>query len=127
MLSRIGLVIHWIGATAGLALLVMGLATRDFTIESRELGGRCAQYEGAVMSTEDIGADLKNMSYRGLCIIRLQNGGGYEMVSKPNFSNYLLILFLTLTPFVAGWATRFILSGHKSPLPWVANKEANNG
>ena len=124
MLSRIGLVIHWIGATAGLALLVMGLATLDFTIESRELGGDCAQYEGAVMSQKDIGADLKNMSRRGLCIIILRGGGAYEMVSKPNFSNYLLILLLTLTPFVAGWATRFILAGHRSPLPWVANKEA---
>jgi len=24
------------------------------------------------------------------------------------------------------WATRYILTGHKSPLPWVANKEANS-
>lgn len=126
MLSRIGLVIHWIGATAGLALLVMGLATLDFTIESYELGGDCAQYEGAVMSQEDIGVGFKNMSDRGLCITILQGGGGYEMVSKPNFSNYLLILLLTLTPFVAGWATRFILSGNKSPLPWVANKGATD-
>ena len=25
-----------------------------------------------------------------------------------------------------GWAFNFVLTGHKSPLPWVANKEANS-
>ena len=30
-----------------------------------------------------------------------------------------------LTPLI-GWAIRFILTGHKSPLPWVANKETDN-
>ena len=124
MLSRLGLVIHWLGVTAGLALLVMGLATLDFTIVSSELRGNCAQYKGEVLDKEDIGVGYENMSDRGLCIKILQYGGGYEDVSKPNFSNYQLLLLLTLTPFVAGWATRFILAGHKSPLPWVANKEA---
>lgn len=28
---------------------------------------------------------------------------------------------------LTGWGIRFILSGHKSPLPWVANKESSNG
>jgi hypothetical protein len=29
-------------------------------------------------------------------------------------------------PIVGGWLFRFITTSHKSPLPWVANKEANN-
>jgi hypothetical protein len=102
----------------------MGLATLDFTIVSSELRGDCAQYRGEVLDKEDIGVGYENMSDKGLCISILRNGGGYEMVSRPNFSNYQLLLLLTLTPLVAGWATRFILAGHKSPLPWVANKEA---
>lgn len=28
-----------------------------------------------------------------------------------------------ISPLI-GWAIRFILTSHKSPLPWVANKEA---
>jgi hypothetical protein len=35
-----------------------------------------------------------------------------------------IIIVLILSPF---WAIRFILTSHKSPLPWVANKETNNG
>ena len=29
-------------------------------------------------------------------------------------------------PIFGGWLFRFITLGHKSPLPWVANKEANS-
>ena len=36
-----------------------------------------------------------------------------------------VILLLGLYGF--GWVINFILSGHKSPLPWIANKETNNG
>jgi hypothetical protein len=32
-----------------------------------------------------------------------------------------------LVLLTTGWLINFILTGHKSPLPWVANKEANNG
>ena len=37
------------------------------------------------------------------------------------------LVFLFFGCFAAGWVTNFILAGHKSQLPWVANKEANNG
>ena len=53
-------------------------------------------------------------------LTNLQNWNNplYSYVLKFLFSP--LILLLTTSPF---WAIRFILTGHKSPLPWVANKE----
>lgn len=32
-------------------------------------------------------------------------------------------ILMLIAPPVLGWATRFILTGHKSPLPWVENKQ----
>ena len=45
------------------------------------------------------------------------------LLGRYDITNYHVAA--AASPF-AGWATRFILSGHKSPLPWVANKETNN-
>ena len=33
-------------------------------------------------------------------------------------------LLILVAPPLLGWIVRFILTGHKNPLPWVANKEA---
>lgn len=40
-----------------------------------------------------------------------------------------LITFIVVSGgcMTIGWLVNFILSGHRSPLPWVANKESNNG
>ena len=38
----------------------------------------------------------------------------------------VFLFFGCLACFAAGWVTNFILTGHKSPLPWVANKETSN-
>lgn len=35
-----------------------------------------------------------------------------------------IVVFIFTLPV---WGINFVLTGHKSPLPWVANKEANNG
>ena len=33
-------------------------------------------------------------------------------------------VLILVAPPLLGWIVRFILTGHKNPLPWVANKEA---
>ena len=35
-------------------------------------------------------------------------------------------VFFLFVLYGLGWLVNFILTGHKSPLPWVANKEANS-
>ena len=32
-------------------------------------------------------------------------------------------ILMLIAPPVLGWAARFILTGHKSPLPWVENTQ----
>ena len=82
MLSRLGLVIHWIGFVVGIT---------------------------AAMSREDLQIAITNAE------------GGSDI---PNLKNWLFILLLGVGPITLAWAIRFILTGNKSPLPWVANKEA---
>lgn len=36
---------------------------------------------------------------------------------------WLIIAGVIVGPLSVGWVTNFIFSSHKSPLPWVANKE----
>ena len=49
------------------------------------------------------------------------NTYGREGVWAGNASDGGVIMLTA--PTLIGWAIRFILSNHKSPLPWVANKE----
>ena len=86
MLSRLGLVIHWLGFLAGVATAVALL----------------------INPVEDSIYD--NPPYVTYEINWLQTAG--------------LILALLVVATCIGWAINFILTGHKSPLPWVANKEA---
>lgn len=34
-------------------------------------------------------------------------------------------ILMLMAPPVLGWAIRFILTGHKSPRPWVENKQTD--
>ena len=49
--------------------------------------------------------------------------GGMDVTAIDVILGVVLILAFSLL----GWVINFILSGHKSLLPWVANKEENNG
>jgi len=46
--------------------------------------------------------------------------GGMDVTAGDTILGVVLILAFMLL----GWVINFILAGHKSPLPWVANKEA---
>ena len=41
--------------------------------------------------------------------------------------NWEIVISYTCGPILSGWLFRFVTAGHKNPLPWVANKESNNG
>lgn len=88
MLSRLGLVIHWLGFAAGLAMTTAvvqyWLWIEDYTSTRGLFGKIIWDY------------DLFN--------------------TQVNSPAVLLICFI-------GWPVNFIIAGHKSPLPWVANKE----
>jgi hypothetical protein len=79
MLSRLSLVIHWlgfIGSVLGTLWVIYGITT---------------------YGTEDIDTD-----------------------------EWLIIAGVIVGPLSVGWVFRFITTSHKSPLPWVANKEKSS-
>jgi len=78
MLSRLGLVVHWLAFVLGdIYILVI----------------------------------LYNIIIEGARLSALETAAG--------------VLFLFVL-YGLGWIFNFILTGHKSPLPWVANKETSN-
>ena len=98
MLNRLGLVIHWLGFLAGVATAVYLFIN---PVEDRI-------YDTAAMvSSITDGSSAPYVTYESNW---LQTAG--------------LFLALLIVATCIGWAFNFILAGHKSPLPWVANKEA---
>ena len=93
MLSRLGLVIHWLGFLAGVATA-------------------CYLFINPVMDRIYVPAEAPAIPYVTYENNWLQTVG--------------LFLALLVLATCIGWAFNFILAGHKSPLPWVANKEANS-
>ena len=76
MLSRLGLVIHWLAFVLGdIYILVI----------------------------------LYNIIIEGARLSAVETAAG---------------VFFLFILYGLGWLINFILTGHKSPLPWVANKEA---
>ena len=116
MLGRLGLVIHWLGLIAGVTGAIAGLSSLDLI-----------NYEMGQMSQEGLyqlsSSNFEEMSREDLDIYLANSEGGRPV---PVFSNWIFILLLSIGPFIIAWATRFILTGNKSPLPWVANKETDN-
>ena len=47
-------------------------------------------------------------------------------MGKANEDLVFISLCLEFGGIFGGWLINFILTGHRSPLPWVANKEANS-
>ena len=117
MLSRLGLVIHWLGFLVGIAGIIAGLSSFDLT-EKRYVE---LSKEGAALYAE---RNLEEMSLSDLNAVVDNNEGGRTF---PAYDNWLLILLLGVGPISSTWAIRFILTSHKSPLPWAANKEKNDG
>jgi hypothetical protein len=58
----------------------------------------------------------------GNIVYRIYRDCGYMIATDVIF----IALGTALAFLLVGWGINFILSGHKSPLPWVANKETNN-
>ena len=115
MLGRLGLVIHWIGFLAGVTGLIVGLSSFDLTAKYRV----DMSQEGAALLAE---SNFEEMSKSDLDAFIDNSEGGR---TSPKYDNWLLILLLGFGPISSAWAIRFILTSHKSPLPWVANKEVS--
>ena len=115
MLNRLGLVIHWIGFFAGIAGFIAGLSSLNLTEKryvelSREGAALIEEGNYEEVSLSDLNAWLDNSE------------GGRTF---PAYENWLFILILGFVPISLAWAIRFILTSHKNPLPWVANKETS--
>ena len=139
MLNRLGLVIHWIGLVFAITVVSLGLTNLDLV--SREMAVMGMSAEGAAlardanfseeMSDEDLEIFIANTTTEdGEIKIYIANAftGDSDI---PVWRNWLYVWPISLLWAVGAisitWAIRWTLSGHKSPLPWVANKEANNG
>jgi hypothetical protein len=91
MLSRLGLVIHWLFILVALFLIAMAL-----------------QY------------------YLWLETLWMPRQPFGELIFQYNLRDGIFYSPIGLIFAPIGWAFNFILTGHKSPLPWVANKETSN-
>lgn len=96
MLNRLGLVVHWLGFTASCSILIWGL------IEDGTHFRGCFD-----IATEKTVYFVNGCYFIDIEVIRSSLGGA---------------AFFLLTT----WGIRFILTSHKSLLPWVANKGATD-
>jgi len=83
MISRLGIVIHWLGFLVGLTLSAAALQYFLWMDNHTETRG----FLGEIIFD-------------------------YSLRDTPIYSPWVLLICLS------GWPIRFILSGHKNPLPW---------
>ena len=142
MLSRLGLVIHWLGFLAFLPAAIYLLITEqtEKLIDNPELYYPNYLETQAInewlQQVEDYGqnSDEALFAVAGLSVPVLQ------ALTEKNLANFntelpksvwvmdwvaftFLLSVLSISSTLISWLINFILTGHKSPLPWVANKE----
>ena len=144
MLSRLGLVIHWLGFLAFLPAVIYLLITTPR--ETYKFIDNPAFYYPTDLETQAINEwlflvpvdeepDLANAALAKLSKPVLQalanknlanfNTGMEKQVKVIDWAGFTFLLsILSISSLLISWLINFILSGHKSPLPWVANKEA---
>ena len=91
MLSRLALVVHWMGLASSMAMLIWGV------VNYKTYYTACLDKDGNAVYAD--------------CGYRIET----DVIFPSLASAFVLV--------IVGWGINFILSGHKSPLPWVANKE----
>lgn len=146
MLSRLGLVIHWMGFLAFLPAAIYLLITEqaEKLIDNPEL------YYPDYLETQAINEWLQQVvdygqnSDEALFAAAGLSAPVLQALTEKNLDNFnnelprsvlvtdwveftFLLSVLSIPSWLFSWLVNFILTGHKSPLPWVANKEANNG
>ena len=143
MLNRLGLVIHWMSLLAAIPVILHFLVNPEINYIPNPNAYELREGD-AYLFNELIMDRVMNRGQQESVILdqmseparfAVANETAYTAIgSKPFIRDginwlYTLILMLLFSLLIlgAGWLTNFILSGHKSPLPWVANKETNNG
>lgn len=131
MLGRLGLVIHWIGFLAGIAtaaLIFMNpLETSTYIPRYVPSSEQDARYISDVLTGDPdaSSAAMRLMSDEALEAVINGSFRGPRVINVVNwFGTAGMMLALFIGASFIGWILNFILSGHKSPLPWIANKEA---
>ena len=140
MLGRLGLVIHWVSFLATIPIILHFLINPEINYipnpNAYELRGGDAYLFNELMMDRIMNRGqqesviLAQMSEPARFAVA--NEIAYTAIGTKPFIRdginwlYTLILMLlsSLLLLGAGWLINFILAGHRSPLPWVANKEA---
>ena len=145
MLNRLGLVIHWLGFLAFLPAAIYLLITEPretykfidnpafyyptdsetqafnswleivnfYGLESEEANAALAELPAPV---------LQGIANRNLSLMDFGQPKRVKVLDVAGFG--FLLSILSASSLLISWLINFILAGHKSPLPWVANKEA---
>ena len=145
MLNRLGLVIHWLGFLSFLPVTLYLMITEPREIynyiDNPELYFPNASETQAFNEWKQIfqsyGADsdeasaamaklptpvVQAIANRNLANFNTDLPETVEVVDWAGFT--FLLSVLSISSLLISWLINFILAGHKSPLPWVANKEA---
>ena len=139
MLGRLGLVIHWMSFLAVIPIILYFLINPEIKMitnpNSYELRGKDADLFHELL----IDIAMNRGRQESVILNRMSEPARYAVAnetaytaigSKPSIRDGIdwpdtltLMLAMSLLTLSLGWLVTFILTGHKSPLPWVANKE----
>mgnify|MGYP005998539757 CR=1 FL=1 len=144
MFSRLGLVIHWFGFLGFLPAAIYLLITEP--IETYNFIDNPALYYPTDSETQAFNswleianfygqeseeanaalAELPTPVLQGIANrnLSLMDFGQPKRVKVLDVAGFgFLLSILSVSSLLISWLINFILSGHKNPLPWVANKE----
>jgi hypothetical protein len=147
MLGRLGLVIHWAGFLSFFPIALYLIITEpretikfidnpelyfpsvsetqafNSWVEIVNLYGQESDEANAALAELPTPV-LQGMANRNLSLMDFGQPKSLKVLDVAGFG--FLLSILTVASLLTSWLINFILSGHKSPLPWVANKETNN-
>ena len=145
MLSRLGLVIHWLGFLAFLPAAIYLLITEPretykfidnpafyypTDLETQAINEWLQLVPEDVQDSDEANAALAKLSAPVLQALANKNLANFntgmtKQVAVKDWAGFTVLLsVLSIPSWLFSWLVNFILTGHKSPLPWVANKEA---
>ena len=84
-----------------------------YGLESEEANAALAELPAPV---------LQGIANRNLSLMDFGQPKRVKVLDVAGFG--FLLSILSASSLLISWLINFILAGHKSPLPWVANKEA---
>lgn len=147
MLNRLGLVVHWLGFLSFLPVTLYLMITEPREIYNyidnpeiyypNDAETQAFNEWKQIFQSYGAGSDeasaamaklptpvLQAMANRNLSLIDFGNPKTVKVFDGAGFA--FLLSVLSISSLLISWLINFIFAGHKSPLPWVANKESSN-